>query len=682
MGKMKALILNSGMGTRMGSLTSTIPKCMTPIHKDETILSRQLHAIAETAIREVVITTGLYDEMIREYCNSLSLPLRYIFVKNEKYASTNYIYSMKCAGEYIEDDLLLLHGDMVFDKLLLEELLLCPLSCMAVSSKQPLPEKDFKAVLQDGNIVKIGIHFFENAMTAQPLYKLKKNDWNIWLSEIERFCSEGKTQCYAEDAFNNVSDQCRIIPYDVENRLCNEVDNCEDLNNVKKKIEKKETAKATATATAKPTVYMCFASDVLHSGHMEIIRKAKELGRIIVGVLSDEAVASYKLFPMLPYEERKSLFENIMGISMVVRQETLSYRDNLLKYKPDYVVHGDDWKKGFQKPIREEVAQILCSYGGKLVEFPYSNAEKYLELEKRTFEKRGTPDMRRGRLRKELSAKKTITAMEVHSGLTGLIVENTRIYKDGGAHQFDAMWISSLCDSTAKGKPDIELVDLTSRFRTVDDICEVTTKPIIFDGDTGGLAEHFAYNVRSMERLGISMVIIEDKVGLKRNSLFGNEVGQTQAGIEEFCSKIKAGKRAQRTKEFMICARIESLILERGMEDALQRAFAYAAAGADAIMIHSRKKEPDEIFEFITEFRKTDQDTYLVVVPTTFNTVTEEEFGKRGVNIVIYANQLTRSAFPAMQQAAKMILETHRAKESDDICMPFREIISLIPEEL
>ena len=324
---------------------------------------------------------------------------------------------------------------------------------------------------------------------------------------------------------------------------------------------------------------------------------------------------------------------------------------------------------------------ILASYGGKLVEFPYSGDQKYKDLEARARMELSLPDVRRSRLKKLLAMKGLVTAMEAHSGITGLIVEKTAVYQDGGTRQFDAMWISSLCDSTAKGKPDIELVDMTSRLRTIDDIMEVTTKPIIFDGDTGGLTEHFVYTVRSLERMGVSMVIIEDKTGLKKNSLFGTEVKQTQDSIENFCAKIRAGKHAQKTKDFMICARIESLILEQGMEDALTRAFAFRDAGADAIMIHSRKKDPAEIFEFIEKFRAEDSTTPIVLVPTSFNTVYEEEFKRRGANIIIYANQLTRTGFPAMQNAARMILENHRAKECDDICMPIKEIITLIPEE-
>ena len=305
----------------------------------------------------------------------------------------------------------------------------------------------------------------------------------------------------------------------------------------------------------------------------------------------------------------------------------------------------------------------------------------YIDLEKMSRAKLAMPDMRRGRLRKLIGMKGLVTAIEAHSGITGLIAEKTTVLQDGKTYQFDAMWISSLCDSTAKGKPDIELVDMTSRFRTIDDIMEVTTKPIIFDGDTGGLAEHFVYTVRSLERMGVSMVIIEDKTGLKKNSLFGTEVKQTQDSIENFCAKIMAGKKAQKTPDFMICARIESLILERGMDDALTRAFAYVGAGADAVMIHSRKKDPSEIFEFVARFREKDSITPVVVVPTSFNTVTEDEFKARGVNVVSYANQLTRTGFPAMQNAARTILEHHRAKECDDMCMPIKDIITLIPEE-
>ena len=431
----------------------------------------------------------------------------------------------------------------------------------------------------------------------------------------------------------------------------------------------------------KKIVYMCFSTDMIHSGHIAIIRKAEKLGELIIGILSDEAVASYKRYPLMPYSERKTMFENIAGVSKVIEQKELSYKNNIKKIKPDYVVHGDDWKNGFQKPIRQEVIELLEKYGGKLVEYPYSKNQKYKDLERTARSELSLPDVRRGRLKKLINMKGTITAMEAHSGITGLIVEKTTVYEDGKARQFDSMWISSLCDSTAKGKPDIELVDMTSRFRTIDDIMEVTTKPIIFDGDTGGLTEHFVYTIRSLERMGVSMVIIEDKTGLKKNSLFGTEVKQTQDTIENFCAKISAGKKAQKTKDFMICARIESLILEQGMKDALNRAFAYTKAGADAIMIHSRKKDPTEIFEFVEKFRKKDKTTPIVVVPTSFNTVTEEEFKKRGVNIIIYANQLTRTGFPAMQNAAELILKNHRAKECDDICMSIKDIITLIPED-
>lgn len=668
---MKALILNSGLGSRMGVLTSEHPKCMTEISSRETILSRQLKLITEAGIKDVVITTGYYDEILVDYCNSLDLPIQFTFVKNPIYDKTNYIYSIYCAREYLYDDIILMHGDLVFENEVFDLVMNSTVSCMTVSSTLPLPEKDFKANVIDGKVLKVGVNIFDDAMEAQALYKLNKEDWKVWLDKIVEFCENDNTKVYAENALNELNGAANIHALDVKDLLCSEIDNPEDLAVVSSKLKEIESR----------TVYICFSTDIIHGGHIAIIKKAQKLGKLIVGVLSDEAVASYKRLPLVPASERKVMFENVAGVYTVVEQKTLSYKENLEKYKPTFVVHGDDWCSGFQKPIRDEVVSLLASYGGKLVEYPYSADDKYKDIEKRTRADLAMPDIRRGRLKKVLDMKGLVTVMEAHDGLTGLIVENTVVHQDGGAHQFDAMWVSSLCDSTAKGKPDIELVDMTSRFRTIEDITEVTTKPIIFDGDTGGKTEHFVYTVRSLERLGVSMVIIEDKTGLKKNSLFGTEVVQTQDSIENFSAKIRAGKKAQRTKEFMICARIESLILEQGMEDALTRAFAFVEAGADAIMIHSRKKDPSEIQEFIEKFRAKDLTTPIVLVPTSFNSVTEEEWKERGANIIIYANQLMRAEVPAMQKAAETILENHRAKECDEMIMPFKDIIRMIPAE-
>ncbi len=655
----------------MGVLTSEHPKCMTEISKSDTILSRQLKQISEAGIREVVMTTGMFDDILVNYCHSLELPLHYTFVRNPIYAETNYIYSIYCAREELDDDIILMHGDLVFENSVFESILAYGTSCIAASSTLELPEKDFKAVVKDGKVLKVGVEFFTDAMAVQPIYKLLKNDWRIWLQNIIAFCETGKVKCYAESALNEVSDKCAIEILDVKNALCSEIDTPEDLAVISVKVREVE----------RRSVYMCFSTDMVHSGHIAIIRKASSLGKLTIGVLSDEAVASYRRFPMMPLEERLSLFKNIYGVHNVLVQKTLSYADVLRKLQPTYVVHGDDWNEGFQKPVRDEVVSVLAEYGGTLVEFPYSREGKYAELEKESRARLSIPDIRRGRLRRLLAIKPLISIIEAHSGITGLIAEKTIVYQEGKAYQFDGMWVSSLCDSTAKGKPDIELVDMSSRMRTIDDIMEVTTKPIILDGDTGGLTEHFVYTVKTLERMGVSAVIIEDKTGLKKNSLFGTEVEQSQDSIENFSAKITAGKRAQKTSEFMIIARIESLILERGMEDALTRAFAFTAAGADGIMIHSRKKEPGEIFEFVEKFRAKDATTPIVVVPTSFNTVTEDEFARRGVNIVIYANQLTRSGFPAMQRTALAILENHRAKEADDMCMSIKDILTLIPEE-
>lgn len=426
------------------------------------------------------------------------------------------------------------------------------------------------------------------------------------------------------------------------------------------------------------TVYACFTTDVIHEGHMNIINEAKKYGELIVGVLSDEAMVSFYHFPTISFDERYKLIQDIPGVDKVIKQDRVMYDEVIEKLHPDYVIHGDNWLNGPTRPIYENVKSLLDAYGGEIINVPYTYNESVKRIDDRIREKLAMPEFRRKRLRQLLDIRHIVKSIEVHSGITGLIAEKTIVEHDGKMDQFDAMWISSLCDSTAKGKPDIELVDMTSRLRTIDDVTEVTTKPIIFDGDTGGLTEHFVYNVRTLEKMGVSAVIIEDKTGLKKNSLFGTEVEQTQDSIENFCEKIKAGKKVQLTDDFMIIARIESLILEQGMEDALTRAFAYVKAGADGIMIHSRKKEPDEILSFCDEFRKKDKDTPIVVVPTSFNTVTEEELAKHGVNIVIYANQLTRSAFPAMEQTAKDILKYHRAKEVDDRLMSIKDIISLI----
>ena len=420
---MKALILNSGLGSRMGVLTSEHPKCMTEISTKETILSRQLRLLAEAGIEEVVITTGYYDSVLVNYCNSLGYPLHFTFVKNPLYDTTNYIYSIYCAREYLDDDIILMHGDLVFENEVFDRVVASPVSCMTVSSTLPLPEKDFKAVVSDGMVMKVGVDFFNDAMEAQALYKLNKEDWKAWLDKIAAFCESGDTMVYAENALNALNGEANIHALDVENLLCSEIDNPEDLAVVTAKLKEIESR----------TVYMCFASDIIHGGHIAIIKKAQRLGKLIIGVLSDEAVASYKRLPLVPASERKVMFENIAGVCKVVDQNTLSYKENLEKYKPSIVVHGDDWATGFQRPIRDEVTAILATYGGKLVEYPYSGDSKYSEIDARTRADLAMPDIRRGRLKRVLNAKGLVTVMEAHDGLTGLIVENT-VFMRTAAH--------------------------------------------------------------------------------------------------------------------------------------------------------------------------------------------------------------------------------------------------------
>ena len=427
-------------------------------------------------------------------------------------------------------------------------------------------------------------------------------------------------------------------------------------------------------------VYISFSTDILHNGHLIILKRAAALGEVTVGLLTDEVIATYKHYPLIPLEERMAMFESLKMVSHVVIQDSLDYTAILEKLRPDIVVHGDDWCVGYQAGIRQRVIETLKGWGGELVEFPYTHTptEETLSALDQML---SLPETRRSRLRKLLAYKPCLSVLEAHNGLTGLIVEKTAVETLEGRRQFDAMWVSSLCDSTAKGKPDIELVDMTSRLKTLDEIMEVTTKPIILDGDTGGLLEHFVYNVQTLERMGVSAIIIEDKKGLKKNSLFGADVDQQQDDIEEFCAKIAAGKNAQKTHDFMIIARCESLILERGLADALTRCHAYVDAGADGIMIHSRQKNPDEVFAFCDAFRKDDVKTPLVVVPTTYNAVTEAELAAHGVNVVIHANHLIRSAFPAMQETARRILEAGCSRPADELCMSIKEILTLLPNQ-
>jgi phosphoenolpyruvate mutase len=428
-------------------------------------------------------------------------------------------------------------------------------------------------------------------------------------------------------------------------------------------------------------VYIGMSADLIHQGHLNVIAEGCKLGQVIIGLLTDEAIASYKRLPLIAFNERKLIVENLKGVEKVVPQTSLDYVSNLKAIKPDYVVHGDDWKTGIQKEIRQRVIDTLAEWGGVLVEPKYTEGISSTDLISAVKAQGITPGKRMRTLRRLINIKPIVRILEAHNGLTGLIVEKTSINKDGKNIEFDGIWESSLTDSTAKGKPDTELVDFSSRFSTIEEILEVTTKPIIVDGDTGGRIDHFKFRVKTLERLGVSAIIIEDKVGDKRNSLFGTTVPQQQDSIEHFSQKIHEGKQSQITEDFMIIARVESLILKKGMADALKRAEAYIAAGADGIMIHSKEKDGKEIIEFCENFQKFEMKVPLIVVPSTYSHMTESELQDLGISVIIYANHLLRSAYPSMINAAQSILENSRSQEaSDEYCMSIKDIITLIPE--
>ena len=427
-------------------------------------------------------------------------------------------------------------------------------------------------------------------------------------------------------------------------------------------------------------VYLGMIGDIMHPGYINIINKAAEYGDVIIGLFTDKAIANHRRLPYLTWEQRKNVVENIKNVAQVVPQDDWSYIPNLMKLKPDYIIHGDDWKSGPEKYLREEVFNVMSKIGGEVIEIPYTKNITASGIQQEIDALGVTPQMRLSSLRRLIAAKPVVRILESHNGLTGLIAEHTKVEVNGQTREFDGMWASSLTDSTSKGKPDIEAVDLTTRLHDLNDTLEVTTKPVIFDGDTGGKLEHFGFTVRTLERLGISCVIIEDKVGLKQNSLFGTDAVQTQDTIEGFCAKIRAGKEAQITRDFMIVSRCESLIAGKSVDDALERCHAYVAAGGDGVMIHSKEKTGEDIKEFCHRFRQTDNHTPIVVVPTTYNQFTEEELAGWGVNVVIYANHMLRSAYPAMLKCAETILRTSRSLEaSEEYCMPIKQILNLIP---
>lgn len=427
------------------------------------------------------------------------------------------------------------------------------------------------------------------------------------------------------------------------------------------------------------SVYLGMIGDFIHPGIINILNEATKYGSVTVGLFTDLAIAPHKRLPYLSYDQRKQVVENLKGVSRVVPQDEWSYIPNLIKYKPDFIIHGDDWQNGSESALREEVFKVMTEIGGKVIEVPYTKGINSSALAENMKTIGTTPEIRMKTLRRLLAAKGVVRILEAHSGLSGLIIENLELEDAEGKHFFDAMWSSSLTDSTCKGKPDIEAVDLTTRLQGITDILECTTKPIIFDGDTGGMEEHFIFTVRTLERHGVSAVIIEDKAGLKKNSLFGTEVKQELANIEDFCSKISTGKRAQVTKDFMIIARLESLIAGFSVDDALVRSRAYVKAGADGVMIHSKGKSGEDIREFCQRFRKEYSSVPIVVVPTTYSQVDEGQLSSWGANIIIYANHMLRASYPAMLNVATSILKHKRALEADQLCMPIKQILELIP---
>ena len=425
-------------------------------------------------------------------------------------------------------------------------------------------------------------------------------------------------------------------------------------------------------------IYVGFAADILHKGHINILKIASKLGEVIVGLLTDSAISSFKKFPLLDYKQREIVLKNIKYVKKVVKQDSLDYRKNLLRFKPDFVVHGDDWKDGIQRKARQQVIETLKKWSGKLIEVQYTKNISSSQIKSKILEIGTSPESRLSRLKRLIKAKKIIKIIESHNALTGLVVENLKIFKNKKFLEFDGMWSSSLTDSAVRGKPDNQAVDYSTRISGLSEILDVTTKPVIFDADNGGRIEHISYLVKSLERIGVSAMVIEDKIGLKKNSLFKDQKGIKQDSIKNFCKKLIKAKQSKSSDDFFIVARIESFILGKGVDDALKRAKAYSKAGADAILIHSNEKKPNEIFAFSKKFQKSKYLKPLIAVPSTYSKTYERDLVKNGFKIVIYANHFLRAVHLAIKKVAKSILTNRRSFESEKYIDSIQEILSLI----
>jgi phosphoenolpyruvate phosphomutase / 2-hydroxyethylphosphonate cytidylyltransferase len=683
----RAIILAAGKSRRLSHLTGDIPKSFLKVGNKK-LIEIMLDALNERGITSVCILVGYMKNKFFEEIGTSYKNLNITYIQVDEFETCNHSWSLyltKATHLIKEEDVLILHADTYFDTTILDNLLEHESEnvvgtfnfsdfngetrCLVYGSNGESSSIQYKNAMQEPNLVGefMGLSKFSKAFMREFYYYLenyfpiygKKDPYEICLNNFMQLNREKINYVLSSKDWVNINYELDLI----------KAKNLYVTNNPDVELENSE----------EKVVYLGMAVDFIHPGHVNIIKKASELGKLVIGLLTDEAICKYKRSPILKYEDRKKIIESIKGVSLVMKENDEDYRDTLRTLKPDIVVHGDDWKFDNRSYLREKIIVTLKEYGGELVEFPSTVGYSESELIEKYLEIGTTPDKRRSKLKELIHNKKIVRILEVHNGLTGRIVEKTQITVGPFIREFDGMWLSSLTDSTAKGKPDTKCVDFTSRAQTIDSIFEVTTKPMIVDADDGGLPEHFEFMVRTLERLGVSAVIIEDKIGAKRNSLFGTDVKQTQDSIENFSFKINSGKKALITNQLMIVARIESLILKAGLEDALKRAKAYIEAGADGIMIHSKERTPHEIVAFCKEYANFERKVSLIVVPSSYSSIQEKDLIDLGVNVVIYANHLLRSAYPAMQKTAKTILLNGRAAEADEFCMPIKDILTLIP---
>ncbi len=404
------------------------------------------------------------------------------------------------------------------------------------------------------------------------------------------------------------------------------------------------------------TVYVGMSADLVHPGHINLLREAASLGRVTVGLLTDRAISSYKRMPFLTFEQRRAVIEHIAFVTAVVPQDTLDYTDNLRLLRPDFVVHGDDWRNGVQAQTRRRVLDVLREWGGTLVEPPYTEGISSTALRMAAMDIGFAPGVRQRRLRRMLDCKPLVRVMQAHDGLSAHIVDRLEETTQGAPREYDAIWVDSLAGAPIRGKPDPLPFDLSSRLVTLHEILDATTKPLICNAGGAGHAAGVTAAVRTLERIGVSAIVIDTEVTDRRAVPAMAASAPPQDDMAAFIREIAAARDARVTPDFMIIARINDRTRDCGADRMMARAAAGVDAGADAVMCDSDPVNPDGIFDLCRRYRRLMNGHPLLVGLSGTEGLQEHDLASAGASMVVYTDTLLRAAREAMISAASQVL--------------------------